>query len=253
MKVCEGRRRLRPRGQLQVPYDAGAASPRACCSSTPRRSASVPSATSTTRPTISRDGGVQRARHEVRRPEPSSTPVPVHGVERGPRVGRVRPACHGRSNPDAADAASATAQAFSAHGRQQRRHQLSSTSSARSRRAYKTLRPGRRALLRRAALPEGPGASVLGLDVGRRRRTRTGRGWSTASRSSPNWDDPIQYSCQRNFVLGIGDVNAHYDRNLPGATGGTSEPAKPAEVSADKYGRHAVAATNKVGCAARHG
>ena len=30
------------------------------------------------------------------------------------------------------------------------------------------------------------------------------------------WDDPIQYSCQRNFVLGIGDTNTNWDFNLPG-------------------------------------
>lgn len=28
------------------------------------------------------------------------------------------------------------------------------------------------------------------------------------------WVDPIQYSCQKNAILGIGDVNTHYDRNL---------------------------------------
>ncbi len=59
------------------------------------------------------------------------------------------------------------------------------------------------------------------------------------------WDDPIQYSCQRNFVLGIGDVNAHADRNLPGATG-SSEPSKPAEVTSDT-GVDATTWTNKVG------
>lgn len=59
------------------------------------------------------------------------------------------------------------------------------------------------------------------------------------------WDDPIQYSCQKNFILGIGDVNTHADRNLPGATG-TSEPAKPAEVSADT-GVNATTYTNYVG------
>lgn len=48
-----------------------------------------------------------------------------------------------------------------------------------------------------------------------------------------NWDDPIQYSCQRNFILGIGDVNTHADRNLPGSTVGSSEPTKPAEVTND--------------------
>lgn len=30
-----------------------------------------------------------------------------------------------------------------------------------------------------------------------------------------DWEDPIQYSCQRNVILGIGDVYTHEDRNLP--------------------------------------
>lgn len=29
-------------------------------------------------------------------------------------------------------------------------------------------------------------------------------------------EDPIQYYCQKNFVLGIGDTNTHRDRNVPG-------------------------------------
>ncbi|WP_408099856.1 pilus assembly protein [Stutzerimonas sp. VN223-3] len=30
-----------------------------------------------------------------------------------------------------------------------------------------------------------------------------------------NWTDPIQYSCQKNVILGIGDVYTHEDRNVP--------------------------------------
>lgn len=30
-----------------------------------------------------------------------------------------------------------------------------------------------------------------------------------------NWADPIQYSCQKNVILGIGDVYTHEDRNVP--------------------------------------
>jgi type IV pilus assembly protein PilY1 len=60
------------------------------------------------------------------------------------------------------------------------------------------------------------------------------------------WDDPIQHTCQKNFILGIGDVNTHADKNLPGATSTASEPAKPAEVANDKT-VDSVAATNKVG------
>ncbi|MEB0139486.1 MULTISPECIES: pilus assembly protein [unclassified Undibacterium] len=32
------------------------------------------------------------------------------------------------------------------------------------------------------------------------------------------WNDPILYSCQKNFIVGIGDVNTHADANLPGST-----------------------------------
>jgi type IV pilus assembly protein PilY1 len=49
-----------------------------------------------------------------------------------------------------------------------------------------------------------------------------------------NWTDPMQYSCQRNFVLGIGDIYTHRDKNLPGeGTGTTEEPTKPDEVRSD--------------------
>lgn len=30
-----------------------------------------------------------------------------------------------------------------------------------------------------------------------------------------NWTDPIQYSCQKNVILGIGDVYTHYDHDAP--------------------------------------
>jgi type IV pilus assembly protein PilY1 len=60
-----------------------------------------------------------------------------------------------------------------------------------------------------------------------------------------NWDDPIQYACQRNFILGIGDVNTHADKNVPGTSGSTNEPTKPAALALDPV--DAVTATNKVG------
>ena len=61
------------------------------------------------------------------------------------------------------------------------------------------------------------------------------------------WDDPIQYACQQNFILGIGDTNTHADANLPGtiATSG-NEPSKPAQVTADTT-VNAKTATDKVG------
>lgn len=58
------------------------------------------------------------------------------------------------------------------------------------------------------------------------------------------YDDPIQFSCQKNFILGIGDVNTHADRNVPGASG-RSEPTQPQAVSGDGT-INAVTATNKL-------
>ncbi len=58
------------------------------------------------------------------------------------------------------------------------------------------------------------------------------------------WEDPILYSCQKNFILGIGDTNSHADRNLPFA-GGNSEPTPDKLLNDDTF--KAVDATNKVG------
>lgn len=65
--------------------------------------------------------------------------------------------------------------------------------------------------------------------------------WSTTSwqNGAPaSSADPIIYACQKNFILGIGDVYANNDANLPGAPESlrqskNSEPAMPPEVSAD--------------------
>lgn len=47
-------------------------------------------------------------------------------------------------------------------------------------------------------------------------------------------NDPVQYACQKNFILGIGDQNNHADTNLPGSKLSKSlEPSVPPEVSAD--------------------
>lgn len=59
------------------------------------------------------------------------------------------------------------------------------------------------------------------------------------------WNDPIQYRCQANVILGIGDAYTHRDKNLPGATNGTDEPTKPAEVVADTQ-VDVIALTNQV-------
>ncbi|MBN8743833.1 MAG: hypothetical protein J0I24_05950 [Thiomonas arsenitoxydans] len=59
------------------------------------------------------------------------------------------------------------------------------------------------------------------------------------------WTDPWKYSCQRSFILGIGDVNTHRDKNLPGNGNRNDEPAVPSEVSADTT-VNVVTATQKV-------
>jgi type IV pilus assembly protein PilY1 len=59
-------------------------------------------------------------------------------------------------------------------------------------------------------------------------------------------DDPILYSCQRNFILGLGDVNTHADKNVPGNTQTADEPTIPPLVSGDGT-VNAVDATNRLG------
>lgn len=62
-----------------------------------------------------------------------------------------------------------------------------------------------------------------------------------------DWQDPIQFQCQSNVTLGIGDVYTHRDKNLPSVIGTSSanEPSKPALVAADAT-VDVVAATQKV-------
>lgn len=59
------------------------------------------------------------------------------------------------------------------------------------------------------------------------------------------WDDPMQYYCQRNALLGIGDANTHRDKNLPGNSVTADEPGVPALVTADQT-VNVVTATQKV-------
>jgi type IV pilus assembly protein PilY1 len=65
------------------------------------------------------------------------------------------------------------------------------------------------------------------------------------------WTDPIVYSCQKNFVLGIGDVNTHRDSNLPGTslTDTSQEPPMPPLVTSDatNNGVNVTKSTSMVG------
>lgn len=52
------------------------------------------------------------------------------------------------------------------------------------------------------------------------------------------WGDPIAYSCQKNFILGIGDNNTHYDSNTGGNAGFTNSSGTrplPNAVKNDKF------------------
>lgn len=60
-----------------------------------------------------------------------------------------------------------------------------------------------------------------------------------------NWEDPMQYACQKNVVLGIGDVYTHRDKNLPGSGYNADEPTKPSAVANDNT-VNVVTETNKV-------
>jgi len=60
-----------------------------------------------------------------------------------------------------------------------------------------------------------------------------------------NWTDPILYACQKNFIIGIGDVNTHADANLPGSTIGNASyetAARPTDTTVN-----VETATNMVG------
>jgi type IV pilus assembly protein PilY1 len=62
-----------------------------------------------------------------------------------------------------------------------------------------------------------------------------------------SWDDPVQYECQPAAILGIGDVNTHDDKNLPGNSSyRNDEPSMPSEVSSDDS-VDVIAMTNRVG------
>ncbi len=90
---------------------------------------------------------------------------------------------------------------------------------------------------------QGPVPAWTAGVAGDANKTRLVDGFPVITR----WDDPVQFSCQRNFVLGIGDTNTNWDRNLPGSTSfSANEPALPAEVSADNT-TNAQTATNKIG------
>jgi type IV pilus assembly protein PilY1 len=190
-----------------------------------------------------RDGGVLRAQQKFvgpQKPVPGGSPVANEQSEWDANTGVMV------TNPDAADASN-TAAAFgvpvSNSGVMNYLNKFGNFSNV-----YKVFDPvgelyytALRYFKKLGNVPE-----YTAMDG---QSTATKATWVDGFPVITNWADPIQYSCQKNFILGIGDVNTHADRNLPGATGG-SEPSKPSLVTADTT-VDALLATNKVG--ALHG
>lgn len=190
---------------------------------------------------LSRDGGVLRARQKFvgpTRPVPGSDPVAnTTAREWDPSTGVMY------QNPDAADATTTSTSYGITIADSGVMNYLNKFGEV-IRGSYKTYDPvgelyyaALRYYRNLGNVPEWTNATTT--DTNTRRTQADGFPVITT------WDDPILYSCQKNFILGIGDVNSHADRNLPGATG-SSEPGKPAAVTSDD-GFNAVTWTNKVG------
>lgn len=191
---------------------------------------------------LKRDGGVLRARQKFigpSQPVPGSTPVSNPKAEWDPQTGVMI------TNPDPSDAiaSSTTTVPVSNSGVMNYLNKFGETNRSIYKRYdpvselyYATLRYFRK-------LPNVPAWSDIDPSTSDSVRKTLLDGFPVIT----TWDDPIQYSCQRNFILGIGDANTHADRNLPGATTGSKEPPMPKAVSDDKDKINAVEWTNKVG------
>jgi len=184
---------------------------------------------------ILRDGGVMRARMKYigpTQPVPGSSATTNSAAEWSSSTGIMV------ANPDSSDA-SATTTAASAAG-----HAVSISQSGvmnylnkfgYASSSYKTYDPvselyyaGLRYLKNLGNVPEYSSLAGAGS-------TSTMTQWLDGFPVITDWStDPIVYSCQANFVLGIGDVNTHRDANLYGSTiRSSNEPAMPSTVSAD--------------------
>jgi type IV pilus assembly protein PilY1 len=195
---------------------------------------------------VTRDGGVLRARQKFvgpTQPVPGSSPITNPLAEWSTADGIML------VNPDSADASStATAYGTAVVNSGVMNYLNKFGSITRSSNSYKTY---------------DPVSELYYAALRYYRHLGNVPEWSNARQTNPNaaasdiatyvdgfpvitnWDDPIQYACQKNYILGIGDVNTHADRDLPGATGPT-EPAKPSAVAADTT-VNATTATNAVG------
>lgn len=63
-----------------------------------------------------------------------------------------------------------------------------------------------------------------------------------------SWDDPVQYSCQKNYIITMGDANTHSDKRLPGGSFATSSTGCDAGGYTDSNGNvHPVDAGSLTG------
>ena len=194
---------------------------------------------------LQRDGGVLRARKKFvgpTEPVPGGPPRPNGAAEWDSTTGIMVP------NPDPADAAN-TAGEFGVpvthSGVMNYLNQFGQITTN----GYKTYDPVGELFYAATRyyrnLPNVPEWTSM---TGATHQTRAT--WVDGFPVITKWTDPIQYACQRNFILGIGDVNTHADKNLPGNTPTANEPPKPAAVAADTF-VNTVDATNRIG--ALHG
>lgn len=194
---------------------------------------------------LTRDGGVLRARQKFigpMQPVPTSTPITNPSAEWDPDTGIQT------VNPDAADATLTNTVFGLPAGTVANSgvlNYLNKFGQVTSNANYKTFDPVGElyyaALRYFKNLGNVPEWTATGTANQATRIT-----WVDGFPVITTWDDPIQYSCQRNFILGIGDVNTHADKNVPGTgMASNSEPTRPADLALDTW--DAVTATNKVG------
>lgn len=184
---------------------------------------------------IKRDGGVMRARMKYigpTQPVPGSSSITNSAAEWSSSTGIMV------TNPDSSDATTTTTAASTAgypvtisqSGVMNYLNKFGYASSS-----YKTYDPvselyyaGLRYLKNLGNVSEYSSLSGAGS-------TATMTTWLDGFPVITDWStDPIAYSCQANFVLGIGDVNTHRDANLYGSTiRSSNEPSMPSAVSAD--------------------
>ena len=193
---------------------------------------------------LARDGGVLRARQAFigpTQPVPGSSPIANPKPEWDPLTGIFTP------NPDAADASDTAALFGVTVGNSGVMNYLNKFGQGAH--TYKTYDPVSE--LYYAAIRYFKKLGNVGAWTDMTGATTTTKTtWVDGFPVITTWDDPIQYSCQRNFILGIGDVNTHADKNVPGPTPTANEPTKPAEVISDpatSNGHDAVSMTNKIG------